>query len=396
MEIRERIAEKHRATIESQNRESSFMKQLAITSAETTFLDTVVKNSLSKQNGAAFELALKNGGIYKQYSFGNLITGSSPLDIFPGFKGIKSKMFSSDLFNFSFKKGKYAVRYFDPTSVEGTEAGEEFLKRHGTKNIDDVVSTGVGFGKNYKGFFKALNEADFKQTNVIKDGKLIKGGFNVENLTEDFYRTFNNSEASKIEKIFQESRKIHGKNFLKIDGVVAEGSYADTIKKGIARIIEHQGINIKDAKAVAEVEEVVRKTTNKELASVLGKKFAKRGLINRITGNTFTKVITGAYLGSSSLGITLGLTAASMSASLSQDNSIDEYSGSKLERHRDGYSQISEEGISGNYKHSNFSRSNDIDLQSISSTRNVAKRHLADLDIMEDETNDNYKNFSIY
>ncbi|MGL5716018.1 MAG: hypothetical protein ACRCX2_23585 [Paraclostridium sp.] len=122
-------------------------------------MDNLVINATGKKNGLPFLTALHNGGHYRNNTFlgGNFLAGEGLFDGIPGFK-MKNDISTHFLSDKSFFG--YKAQYYNAKSTEIAGITDDLITPLG-RNKDFIIQSGIGFSKDYKGFFNTLNKQGF-------------------------------------------------------------------------------------------------------------------------------------------------------------------------------------------------------------------------------------------
>lgn len=164
-------------------------------------LENLVRNSLAKENSASFQMALENGGIYRNNTF---LGGHGLYDIVRRIvpKSLRSESSSHYGGIGPIQFNKFSAGVLNPNDGDPklSEMAKNIADNNPDWNVeDDIVATGFGFqNKGYKEFFDKLNDMGFE---------LNKAKTAYVNLDKDQMKMFNDIKSGKFKSILGDDYK---------------------------------------------------------------------------------------------------------------------------------------------------------------------------------------------
>lgn len=379
--------------------------------------DSAVVNAFAKTNSAAFEFALKTGSAYGNNTImgGNFLYNSLYNFNFFGKKlnlirNINSASFNIGKgFNFNFissgefekDAGKFMT---DVADITGLDKGS------------DIIRSGWGIGRNYNDFIKSLNRTSYDLGDLSQ--------------TYNQYKNFKGNPKSVAKAIkrfsdadYQDFLKYVGTDDLKTVGQLRIGA-RPKVKKNIIDafdkyVSEAKNIGIADwnstnlsnslrqhltkisAESPNEIKKIadaflktgkklnsyqggkVTKEVIEEIAEKAGTMFASRSTFEKIISSPFMRLATGAAISlpaSVAIPFTVATTAIGTTASVGQEQAINNFINASLYNINDYDSYVSDESISSIYSASQIRDYNLQILTEAYSKVNTAERYLNDMD----------------
>lgn len=375
--------------------------------------DSMVVNAYAKTNSAAFEMGLKTG-IYNNHTVagGNFLYNTLNNNRFTGklFKNAKTGSFKP-FKNFKFLNENGALRnlsfnFLSSADIENT-AVTKIAEKTGLNKTSEIVRTGWGFGRDYKGFFGALKDAGYTGNNFsIGTDEARKNISNfIRSMDDDVFNRF----ASALDKIQLKNlnRIRSGQKKTVNDAIIraldafskTDDSILDFTSKTLSKDVLSSIVNATDEQVIKLADEFLKiggnlnsytrgatiatKELREELAEAIGKKIAGRTTFQKIISSPLVRIATGAAVAlPASVAIPLAVvtTGIGITASVGQENAVNNFINSHLYNETQYERYSSEESMSSLYSASNI---RDVNLQALANAYrdvNVANRYLNDMD----------------
>lgn len=393
-------------------------------------LDSAVKNAMAKGSGLAMYNALRNGGIYSQYTFlgGHTLFGGekSFLKKIPGIKNIiketsakHSKIFGLGNFNFSYISPINNKKYFTD------------FARTGIKDPSSLLETGYGFGTKltfdkglaHRPLFKELKKLSASELGdySIMTGKVKEYFEDVRSGIQEF--TKNNFTNLKIDKLSQKSelyttmKRIQNKMepINKLHNIINDSTkdikglndINKSLQLNVRKFMERY--NIGENKLFSDLksnnfENIINAVTSKEnlfekvdvLEKSLLQKF-KQGKISKFMESDLMKAFTGVSRGVALNAIEI---AAGIGSAISIAQQEDTITGVN-ENHNYNYSHkdfLNNLEVESSIQTHSISRQEDyIGFEAQLNRRNVSREALSDIDKIDiDSSLSSQDNFTIF
>lgn len=368
--------------------------------------DSMVVNAYAKTNSAAFEIGLKTG-IYNNNTVlgGNFLYNALQGNGFTGrlFKNAKTGSIQPfkklSFLGENSRLRNFSLNFLASSDIEGTTVAK-VAEETGLDKTSEIVRTGWGFGRDHSGFFNQLKKmgyepSKFGKKNVLatKPVKVFSDGMG-EGIVGDIYEDVIIQEVIGKEfvdtgmglvgevDITRDKLAVKAWNALNLSDdlskVILSGTDDEVIK--LADEFIKMGGKLTNYSSSAKI---ATKELREEMIEQAGKYFASRTIFQKIISNPVVRIATGAAIALPApiaIPLTVLTTGIGITASVGQENAVNNFINSHLynETQYDRYS--SEEAMSSLYSATNI---RDVNIQALANAYrdvNVANRYLNDMD----------------